>query len=110
MSDLSVADIETLIKQVGNNWAVDTWFNFNEYRQPIGDLGYAYLIEKNRPNNDDYNDSTRYVIFRFMDRYFKKEGFFSSWDDGYESTRWDGEFYEVEQYIPPTAPAYRRKA
>lgn len=70
----------------------EKWYSFEELGKDEGNIegfGKAEFVESY--GGEGMGDE-RWIVFKVGDRYFQKNGFYSSWD----GSSWDGELEEVE--------------
>jgi hypothetical protein len=93
---------------IGKGSKYITWDLFGSEEIEIPSFGTTTPVEIiNNGDYDSYGDyvgGDNYVIFELNGRYWRKNGYYSS----YGGAEWDGEFYEVAPVIK-TITNYERK-
>lgn len=79
-----------------NSWD-DLWDNGKTQVSPLIDTSVAVLVSKTERERDSYGDYNEgdgeiYMVFQVGDRFFRKEGYQSSYGD---DRSWDGAVVEV---------------
>jgi len=91
VTDFTVEELAAYIEEeFYNDLWYDLWAPYKEI--PTQSTPYG-TIEYVTHSDDGYDDGRidRSVVFRIGDRYFRKSGYYDSWEGG----DWDGELEEV---------------
>lgn len=93
---MNVKEIEAALEeQIDGDWGI--WEDLGYFREHNEDPNLGVVEGLGR---GEYVDSyggegqgdERWVVIRFGDRYFRKDGYYAS----YDGTTWDGDFREVK--------------
>lgn len=93
---VTVADIEAAVE--AHEFSDDFWPEFGwasrGEKENLPGLGEIVVVDR----RDDPGDGQEmWIVFSLGDQFFRKTGYYSSWD----GSSWDGALVEVEPYVEP---------